>query len=60
MPARIYVNKYVITSVKTSVIKIVSVTRGYDSVIRRMKILVCSSIDFMCVFSTFVLELEGK
>ena len=34
--------------------------RGYDSVIRRMKILVCSSIDYMCVFSTFALELEDK
>ena len=35
-------------------------SRGYDSVIRRMKILVCSGIDFMCVFSTFALKLEDK
>ena len=35
-------------------------TRGYDSVIRRMKILVCSGMDFMCAFSTFALTLEDK
>ena len=35
-------------------------SRGYDSVIRRMKSLVCSGIDSMCVFSTFALELEDK
>ena len=34
--------------------------RGYDSVIRRMKTLVCSSIDSVCVFSTFALEFEDK
>ena len=35
-------------------------SRGYDSVIRRMKSLVCSGIDSMCVFSSFALELEDK
>ena len=35
-------------------------SRGYDSVIRNMKSLVCSGIDSMCVFSTFALELEDK
>ena len=35
-------------------------TRGHDSVIRRMKSLVCVSIDSVCVFSTFALELEDK
>ena len=34
--------------------------RGFDSVIRRMKSLVCSGIDSVCVFSTFALELEDK
>ena len=34
--------------------------RGYDSVIRRMKSLVCVSIDSVCVFSTFALEFEDK
>ena len=34
--------------------------RGYDSVIRRMNILVCSGMDFMCALSTFALELEDK
>ena len=34
--------------------------RGYDSVIRRMNILVCSGIDFMCAYSTFALTLEDK
>ena len=33
-------------------------SRGYDSVIRRMNILVCSGIDFMCAYSTFALKLE--
>ena len=32
------------------------ISRGYDSVIRRMKSLVCVVIDSMCVFSTFALE----
>ena len=35
-------------------------TWGYDSVIPRMKTLVCSGIDSVCVFSTFALELEDK
>ena len=35
-------------------------SRGYDSVIRRMNILVCSGIDFMCAYSTFALALEDK
>ena len=34
--------------------------QGYDSVIRRMKSLVCLGIDSVCVFSTFALELEDK
>ena len=34
--------------------------RGYDSVIRRMNILVCSGMDFMCALSTFALELDDK
>ena len=33
---------------------------GYDSVIRRMKSLVCVVIDSVCVFSIFALELEDK
>ena len=37
-----------------------SKSRGYDSVIRRMNILVCSGMDFMCALSTFALELEDK
>ena len=35
-------------------------TRGYDSVIRRMKILVCVSIDSLWVFVLSVLNWEGK
>ena len=38
----------------------VALARGYDSVIRRMNILVCSGMDFMCALSTFALELEDK
>ena len=34
--------------------------RGYDSVIRRMKILVCVSIDSLWVFVLSVLNWEGK
>ena len=39
---------------------IATLSRGYDSVIRRMKSLVCVVIDSVCVFSTFALELEDK
>ena len=39
---------------------ILSFSRGYDSVIRRMNILVCSGIDSMCAYSTFALKLEDK
>ena len=35
-------------------------TRGYDSVIRRMKILVCVSIDSLWVLVLSVLNWEGK
>ena len=35
-------------------------SRGYDSVIRRMKILVCVSIDSLWVFVLSVLNWEGK
>ena len=35
-------------------------SRGYDSVIRIMKSLVCVSIDSVCLFSTFALELEDN
>ena len=34
--------------------------RGYDSVIRRMKSLVCVSIDSVCVFLLSVLNWKGK
>ena len=37
-----------------------SFSRGYDSVIRRMKILVCVSIDSLWVFVLSVLNWEGK
>ena len=35
-------------------------SQGYDSVIRRMNILVCSGIDSMCAYCTFALKLEDK
>ena len=35
-------------------------TRGYDLVIRRMKVLVCLSIDSLWVFVLSVLNWEGK
>ena len=37
-----------------------SIPRGYGSVIRRMKILVCVSIDSLWVFVLSVLNWEGK
>ena len=49
-----------VPSVKERAGKVLSFPRGYDSVIGRMKSLVCSGIDSMCVFSTFALELEDK
>ena len=36
------------------------ISRGHDSVIRGMNILVCSGIDSLCAYSTFALKLEDK
>ena len=39
---------------------VVTKSRGYDSVIRRMKSWVCVGIDSVCLLSTFGLELERE
>ena len=39
---------------------VVTKSRGYDAVIRRMKSWVCVGIDSVCLLSTFGLELERE